>query len=31
VIWPDGSQERWTGMAGDRMVTLRRGTGRGTP
>jgi hypothetical protein len=28
VRWPDGKQERWTGLAGDRFVTLRRGTGR---
>ncbi len=26
--WPDGTRERWTGLAGDRLVTLRRGTGR---
>jgi hypothetical protein len=28
VQWPDGKQERWSGLAGDRLVTLRRGTGR---
>ncbi len=28
VQWPDGQRERWTGIAGDRLVTLRRGTGR---
>src|SRR5207247_10282798 len=28
VQWPDGQRERWTGLAGDRLVTLRRGTGR---
>lgn len=28
VQWPDGKQERWTGLAGDRFVTLRRGAGR---
>jgi hypothetical protein len=27
VQWPDGQRERWTGIAGDRVVTLRRGTG----
>jgi hypothetical protein len=27
VQWPDGQRERWTGIAGDRLVTLRRGTG----
>jgi enediyne biosynthesis protein E4 len=28
VEWPDGGRERWTGVAGDRLLTLRRGTGR---
>jgi hypothetical protein len=28
VQWPDGQQERWTGLSGDGLVTLRRGTGR---
>ncbi len=28
VQWPDGQRERWTGVAGNRLVTLRRGTGR---
>jgi hypothetical protein len=28
VHWPDGSRERWTGITGDTLVTLRRGTGR---
>jgi hypothetical protein len=28
VQWPDGRRERWTDVAGDRQVTLRRGTGR---
>jgi hypothetical protein len=28
VQWPDGKRERWTGLAGDRLVTLRRGSGR---
>jgi hypothetical protein len=27
VEWPDSAKERWTGMASDRLVTLRRGTG----
>ncbi len=27
VQWPDGQRERWTGLAGDRLITLRRGTG----
>jgi hypothetical protein len=27
VRWPDGQRERWTGLGGDRVVTLRRGTG----
>ena len=27
VKWPDGPSERWTGIAGDRLVTLERGTG----
>jgi hypothetical protein len=28
VQWPDGVRERWTAVRGDRLVTLRRGTGR---
>jgi hypothetical protein len=28
VHWPDGTVESWTGIAGDRYVTLTRGTGR---
>jgi hypothetical protein len=28
VQWPDGGRERWTGVEGDRVVTLRRGTGQ---
>ena len=28
VQWPDGQRERWTGIASDRLVTLRRGNGR---
>ena len=28
VQWPDGQRERWTGITGDRLVTLRRGTGQ---
>jgi hypothetical protein len=27
VQWPDGQRERWTGVSGDRIVMLRRGTG----
>ncbi len=27
VEWPDGQAERWNRVAGDRLVTLRRGTG----
>jgi hypothetical protein len=27
VEWPDGAKQRWTGVASDRLVTLRRGTG----
>ena len=26
VQWPDGQRERWADVAGDRTVTLRRGT-----
>jgi hypothetical protein len=26
VEWPDGTRERWSGVAPDRLVTLRRGT-----
>ena len=28
VQWPDGGRERWTAVAADRLVTLRRGTGQ---
>ncbi len=28
VQWPDGERERWTTVLGDRLVTLRRGTGQ---
>jgi len=28
VQWPDGERERWTAIRGDRLVTLRRGTGQ---
>jgi hypothetical protein len=28
VQWPDGQRERWTPIAGDRLITLRRGTGQ---
>jgi enediyne biosynthesis protein E4 len=28
VQWPDGQRERWTGVAGDRLLTLRRGSGQ---
>ena len=28
VHWPDGTRERFTGIAGDRLVTLRRGGGK---
>ncbi len=28
VQWPDGQRERWTGLAADRLITLRRGTGK---
>ena len=28
VQWPDGERERWTAVKGDRLVTLRRGTGQ---
>jgi enediyne biosynthesis protein E4 len=27
VDWPDGTRERWSATAADRLVTLRRGTG----
>jgi enediyne biosynthesis protein E4 len=28
VIWPDGRTETWSGLASDRYVTIREGTGR---
>ena len=28
VRWPDGTRERWSQLDGDRVTTLRRGTGR---
>ena len=28
VQWPDGQTERWEGIGADRVVTLRRGSGR---
>jgi len=28
VIWPDGRTETWSGLATDRYVTIREGTGR---
>jgi hypothetical protein len=28
VQWPDGARERWTGIVGDKVVTLGRGTGK---
>ena len=28
VQWPDGTSERWTSIAGDKLVTLERGTGK---
>ena len=28
VQWPDGTRERFTGVSGDRVVTLRRGAGQ---
>jgi hypothetical protein len=31
VHWPDGRQERWTGIQADRLVTLKRGTGQMLP
>ena len=31
VAWPDGTRERFTGVATDRVVTLRRGGGRAIP
>jgi hypothetical protein len=27
VQWPDGQTERWTGIAADKLITLRRGSG----
>ena len=31
VRWPDGTRERWAGLEGDRVTTLRRGTGKTEP
>jgi enediyne biosynthesis protein E4 len=31
VVWPDGSEERWTGIGIDRAVTIRRGSGMVAP
>jgi hypothetical protein len=32
VRWPNGLEEHWTGMAADRILTLKEGTGtRGWP
>jgi hypothetical protein len=28
VQWPDGQRERWTGITGDRVVTLARNSGQ---
>ena len=28
VEWPDGHRERWTNVQADRLVSLRRGTGK---
>jgi hypothetical protein len=28
VKWPDGQEERWTGIKADRVVTLRRGSAK---
>jgi enediyne biosynthesis protein E4 len=28
VQWPDGRREQWTGIDSDRLITVRRGTGR---
>jgi enediyne biosynthesis protein E4 len=28
VQWPDGLRERWTSIAGDKLATLERGTGK---
>jgi hypothetical protein len=28
VVWPDGSEERFGGVAADQMITLRKGSGR---
>ena len=27
VQWPDGQSEKWTGLGGDKLLVLRRGTG----
>jgi hypothetical protein len=31
VIWPDGSEEQFAGIAADQVVTLRKGSGRKAP
>ena len=31
VRWPDGTRERWAALEGDRVTTLRRGTGKAEP
>jgi enediyne biosynthesis protein E4 len=31
VQWPDGVRERWTDVGVDRLVTLKRGSGRAVP
>jgi enediyne biosynthesis protein E4 len=28
VQWPDGQRERWNGITADKLVKLKRGTGR---
>jgi hypothetical protein len=30
VVWPDGSEEQFPGVAADRFITLRKGTGHRT-
>ena len=31
IQWPDGTRERWTTIAADRLVSLRRGSGTSMP